>query len=131
MLRQRTSLLLVVALILAGSALTALLASRTSARAAEEEGAYQFILEETTRSHRGVREPRPSLTVYRFGEFDYRDRQFDRLEEYFRAYKEEIGIHHLLMVGFTVTAMERVPGERTTFIVQVSHADFDRLISRK
>ncbi len=132
MLRQRAPVLLVVALILAGSAFTAILASRAPARAAdEEEGSYEFILVETTRNHRGVREPRASLSLYRFGDFDYREPYFDRLEEFFQGYKEAIGIHHLMMVGFHVIEMVPSRDGSATFVIRVGHDDFARLISRK
>jgi len=132
MLRHRASVLLVVALILAGSAFTAIVATRSPARAADDdEGDYQFILVETTRTHRGVREPRPSLTLYRFGEFDYREPYFDHLEEFFQRYKEEIGIHHLMMVGFEVEDMERLSDGRSMFVVEVSQEDFKHLVSGK
>ncbi len=132
MLRQRAHILSVVALILAGSAITAILAARTPARAAEDEGGfYQFVLVETTRNHRGVREPRPSLTLYRFGAFDYREPYFDRLEEFFQRYKESIGIHHLMMVGFEVVDVERQADGATMFVVEVSHSNFRSLLSLK
>jgi hypothetical protein len=131
MLRHRASVLLVVGVLLGGLAVPALLALRSPAAAQDGDTLkdFQFILVETTRTDRG-RNPRPSLTVYRFHEFDYRDPQFDQLEAFFEKYDEEIGIHHLVMCGFRVQDMMR-DGGKSIFVVRVSQSDFVRLVRGK
>jgi hypothetical protein len=130
MASKRTVGLVGAVLVLGLAALVLALTTSEEARARGPEGHHDFVVFETVREDPGGRRRRAGLEIYRYGEFEYADARFTKLERFLYDQKKPFGIHNLTAKGFQIVDLEITAGEAYLFVVRIGAQEFERLTGK-